>query len=655
MIKIFLNHKKIISLILIIIFTLKVTSDSFDNNNYNNHGSVGIINMPSARFFDEGVHGIVLYDGSPEQKVTLVSNPYDWLEASFFYTNIQNRPYCKYNAEFCSQDYKDKGFNVKLRLKKEGVLPAIAIGLNDLAGTGFFNAEYLVGSYGVKNLDMHFGFGFGQLNGADNKIENPFTYINSSFNNRDLTKYGDGGTFNIDNYFSDDEVSVFYGLSYKYNNKLNLKFEKDTTNTNQRLVYKDSKSEYSFGFEYSLNNNFNIGASFERGSIFSLKFVYKNNPKASIPSYKYIEPDIDDSDDNYTKLIKNLESNGIGVERISETEKTLGIELTQFIHPNINLIEKILMDAKQKAGIEKDIKKDIKIADLKAVNEIDSAFKRNSKLIYERKNVSSVNTTTGFKFRPFIASREEFFKGAFLVENDTEFVLKENLFFTTNLKYSLANNFSDLRFPPVDTYPEQVRSDVKQYLKNMDKGILIGRAQLDYHLTPLPNQHLMITGGIFEDMFSGMGVEYLYFKENSNYSFGLELFHVKKRDYDWAFGHLDYKNTLANANFNYRNYGSIPFDMKLSFGEYLAGDVGYTVELSRTFRSGVKFGAFATFTDVTYEQFGEGSFDKGIFFNVPIYRNLINYTWKPLTKDPGAKLSRKNNLHSLLVRFRPLD
>ena len=95
--------------------------------------------------------------------------------------------------------------------------------------------------------------------------------------------------------------------------------------------------------------------------------------------------------------------------------------------------------------------------------------------------------------------------------------------------------------------------------------------------------------------------------------------------------------------------------MRISAGEYLAGDVGYTVEFSRSFYNGVQFGAFATFTDVTTEQFGEGSFDKGVFFNIPIYGNLINYTWRPLTKDPGAKLNRMHTLHSLLVRLRPIN
>jgi hypothetical protein len=95
--------------------------------------------------------------------------------------------------------------------------------------------------------------------------------------------------------------------------------------------------------------------------------------------------------------------------------------------------------------------------------------------------------------------------------------------------------------------------------------------------------------------------------------------------------------------------------MKLSTGEYLAGDKGTTIEFSRSFDTGLKFGVFATFTDVTYAEFGEGSFDKGIFFNIPIYGNLIDYTWRPLTKDPGSKLLRKSTLHSLLVKLQPIN
>ncbi|MDB2451296.1 YjbH domain-containing protein [Gammaproteobacteria bacterium] len=652
-----IHSSKTKKLVTLLLFILPLSADNFNFNSYNNHGVVGLINMPTARLYDESVFGLTIYDGNPDQKITLTSNPFDWMEASFFYTSLQNKRYCGASYDpVCKQDYKDKGFNLKLRLKEEGILPAIAIGFNDFAGTGFYSSEYIVGSYGINNLDIHFGLGWGIMNSSKHGIKNPLGYLSDRFLDRPTNTEDKGGQFQPGRYFSGQEASPFFGIAYSLNEKILMKVERDTTDQDARIKYKQPSSDYSFGIDYAISDNFSIGLSHERGAYSSVKFVYKSNPKSSVKKYKYQKAADNEDGDKYSKFIKNLEENGIGVNKISETTSSIGVELTQFVHPNIGLIEEIISSAAMDAGINKNIKKDLKIADLNAVSEIDSEFIKNSDLIYERKKTKSFNTSTGLKFRPFLASREEFFKGALLLENDSEFILRDNLFFNTNLKYSLADNFDDLIYPPVDTYPAQVRSDVKDYLRNMNKeGVLIGRAQLDYHVTPKRNHHLMISAGILEDMFSGYGFEYLYFKGNTNYAVGFELFDVQKRDYEWGFGTLDYKNVTGSINFYYRNYGSIPFDMKMSYGEYLAGDVGSTIEFSRSFENGTKFGVFASFTNVTAEQFGEGTFDKGIFFNIPIYGNFINYSWKPLTKDPGAKLNRRNSLHDLLVKFRPIN
>ena len=647
-------HQKTIALrtiFLILTFSNLSFSDSFNYNTYNNHGVVGIINMPSARLYDESIHGITFYDGTPDQKITLTSSPYDWLEASFFYTNIQDKPY----PYFEYQDYKDKGFNIKVRIKEEGIFPAVAFGINDIAGTGLYSSEYLVASYGRNKVDFHLGLAWGTLNGSDRKIKNPLIDIDNSFKDRPKTYEGEGGQFQASRYFSSEEVSPFFGLSYSLNEKTLLKFEKDTTLTDGFIKYENPRSDYSFGFDYSINENFVIGFSYERGNYKSLRFIYKNNPKTNYKKYEYQKAANNKQDDNYSKLISNLEKNGIGVNKVLETGNSIGLELTQFKHSNLQLVEDIIYKASKDAGINKDIKKNLKVVNLDAINEYDQDYERNSDLIYEKQKTRSFNTSTRIRFKPFIASREEFFKGAMLLENDIEYIIRDDLIFHSNLKYSLADNFDDLRFPPVDTYPAQVRSDVKQYLKNMDKGIILGRAQVDYYLTPYKNHHFMISGGILEDMYSGYGFEYLYYKNHANYSVGFELFDVKKRDYQWRFGTLDYENVTGHINFYYRNYGLIPFDMKLSYGEYLAGDVGSTIELSRSYSNGMKFGVFASNTNVSAEQFGEGSFDKGIFFNIPIYGNLINYTWRPLTKDPASKLIRRNTLHGLLVKFKPIN
>ena len=644
----YIFRSKIIFVLLIC--HINIQADSFHYNTFNNHGIVGLINMPTARFYDEAVHGFTIYDGTPDQKITLTANPYGWLEASFFYTNIQGLPY----PGFEYQDYKDKGFNLKLKIKEQGNLPAIAVGLMDFAGTGYYGSEYIVTSYGIGNIDMHYGIGWGALTTSNDSITNPFSYLNDKFKTR-TARESEGGQFQPSQYFSGQTASIFFGASYAINESTLLKIEKDTTKTNGRMPYDNSTSDYSVGIDYSFNENFVVGLSYERGNFASLRFTYKNNPKTSYKKYEYKGEKKVNDEDKYQNLITNLEKNGVGVNKIIEKANSIGLELTQFTHPNFQVVEEIIQQASKDAGINKEIKKNLKTVNLNAVTEFDRSFEENSNLIYERKKKRQFNTDTGIKLRPFIASREEFFKGALLVENNSEYIILDNLIFNANLKYSLANNFEDLRFGPVNKFPAQVRSDVKKYLKNMDNGILIGRAQIDYFLSPYMNHHLMFTGGILEDMFSGYGFEYLYFKNNTNYSIGFEIFDVKKRDYDWGFGTLGYETTTAHANFNYRNYGLIPFDMKVSYGKYLAGDIGTTIEFSRTYENGVNFGVFASFTDVTAEEFGEGSFDKGLFFNIPIYGNLINYAWRPLTKDPGSKLIRKNTLHGLLVKFSDIN
>ena len=643
-----------LSFLFIILFSQTISSDSFTYNSFNNHGVIGLVNMSTARFYDESSYGFTLYNGDPDQKITMTSFPYDWMEASFFYTNIQDKSYCGLDYDpVCNQDYKDKGFNFKIRLKEEGIFPAIAIGINDIAGTGFYSSEYIVGSYGINNIDFHLGLSWGTLNGSKNSFKNPFGSIDSQFYDRPGETEDNGGQFQPSRYFSGEKASPFFGISYALNSKILIKLETDNTLTPGQVGYEKAESNYSFGIDYAVNKNFSIGIASERNNYLSAKFVYKNNPKEFVKKYQYKKSEtIKPQDDKYKKLIKNIENNGIGVNKIIESADVIGLELTQFTHTNLDIIEEIIASASIDSGVNKEIKTDLRIANLQAKTDFDEDFLNNSKILYERKGSRRFYTSNGLVFRPFLASREEFFKGALLFENNSEYLIQDNFFFSSNIKYSLVDNFDDLTIPPVNTYPAQVRSDIKDYLRNIDEGIIIGRAQLDYHITPKKNHHLMFTGGILEEMFSGFGGEYLYFKSNSNYAIGFEIFNVKKRDYKMRFGTQDYENTTHSLNFYYRNYDYIPFDMKISYGEYLAGDEGTTFELSRSFINGTKFGVFASFTDVSSEQFGEGTFDKGIFFNIPIYGNFISYTWRPLTKDPGARLIRKHTLNDLLVKFR---
>ena len=251
-----------ILLFIIIFFSEESVVDDFENNIYNNHGSVGLVNMPSARFYDESSFGITFYDGTPDQKVTLTSSPFDWLEASFFYTNIQGFPYPGYEY----QDYKDKGFNMKVRLKEQGKLPALAFGINDLAGTGFYSGEYIVGSYERNDFDFHFGLGWGTLNGK-NDFKNPLSLLDERFKNRPVDFEDQGGQFQPSRYYSDENVSAFFGFSYILNDRTLFKFERDTTSMDAQIDYQQANSDFSYGWEYRVNKNLSIGLFNERDSI----------------------------------------------------------------------------------------------------------------------------------------------------------------------------------------------------------------------------------------------------------------------------------------------------------------------------------------------------------------------------------------------------
>ena len=80
-------------------------------------------------------------------------------------------------------------------------------------------------------------------------------------------------------------------------------------------------------------------------------------------------------------------------------------------------------------------------------------------------------------------------------------------------------------------------------------------------------------------------------------------------------------------------------------GKYLAKDVGATLEVRRTFSNGFMVGLWATITDVSAEDFGEGSFDKGMFFKIPFdglfgrnTRGAYAAAIRPIQRDGGQRL-----------------
>jgi hypothetical protein len=215
----------------------------------------------------------------------------------------------------------------------------------------------------------------------------------------------------------------------------------------------------------------------------------------------------------------------------------------------------------------------------------------------------------------------------------------------------LFGHLDDITRPSDSTLPH-VRSDFAQYLREGDPAI--NRLTGDY-LTKLSDDvYGRVSVGLLERMFGGVSGEVLWKPATQDWGAGLELNYVKQRDFDSLFTFQDYDVATGHASV-YWDTGWHDLSVQVDAGRYLAGDWGGTFSLKRRFANGWEIGAFATFTDVSFDEFGEGSFDKGIFLTIPFNwvlpyesRSSFSTTLRPLTRDGGQRLLVANRLYNVV-------
>ena len=210
-----------------------------------------------------------------------------------------------------------------------------------------------------------------------------------------------------------------------------------------------------------------------------------------------------------------------------------------------------------------------------------------------------------------------------------------------------------------------VRTDIVKYLKQ-SRNFSIKRIQANYFKQLTPSIFTKLSGGIFEQMFAGYGGEILYRPYNKNFGIGLDVWKVYQREYDQMFDVRDYNTLTGHLSLYYHEpVSNILFTIK--GGRYLAKDSGFTFDFSRIFRSGMRMGAFFSLTDISEEEFGEGSFDKGFYFWIPVelfsnryLKRTFGWGLKPITRDGAQSLiyshplwgvTDPSNYHSFRRRF----
>ena len=604
---------KIFRYILMLSIFILGNKTSASNLSQNLFGSVGMNHTPTARFLDDGSISVSYGYSESFRRVNLLAQPYEWLEVSLFYTDIPERAY----PAAIDQSLKDKGFNAKFRaLKETEKLPAIAIGLTDFAGSGVFSGEYLVASKSINNFDFTIGIGWG-LYDAGVVLDNPLAAISERFDSRNYN-YDTIGEFDIDDYFSGADSSVFGSAQYTHNEHKFILELNPVDTFYERFGSIGIDSRFYLGYEYSndlLSSKIFYGDSGDLNFQFTASYDYKKVNK------KFVKPNKRNKS-KILNLLSAIQVNGIGLKEAYISEQNeLVLEVRHNSYSNISEATKNISKSLDYADVNNDqeivIKhfsfgKEIISEELLSKKLYEKHKSKNIRSIYkEQENFPLVKTSITPSVRTLLAARESFLLYGLFLDFNADIFLSENKFFESKIIYSVSDNFDDLFLEPITTYPNQVRSDIKDYLKAA--GDRPSFERLTYtQMEKDENNYFMIHLGLLEQMYGGYGFEYLNMSRFSNFGYGLELYDVRKRNYDLE-GFQDYKTITGHVNF-YHYFDPLKLTSHISVGKYLAGDEGATFNFSRRFDNGLKFGFYFTKTNVTSEQFGEGSFDKGIYF-----------------------------------------
>ena len=648
--------------------------------------------MPTADSKEEGTIAFTFNKNNIWKFGTLTVSPFDWLEASYFYYRPSDLVWGG-----TAGHYLDKGFNVKFKYDpRNNSLPNFAIGLDDFAGTGYFSREYMVATQDVRNFKLSLGLGWGKY-AATNSFDNPLTILSDSFSLRPILSenYGQGGTPSFDKWFRGN-ASFFGGAEYFFQdpNGLSFKIEYDPFNymdfsanntyeANYEIRKKDSN--INLGFSYPINDFIKVDASYTKGNTFNISFSVGATFNGKLSNKPKFEPDIRINNNKsnlsfYEDLLSNLNSNNLLLQTANISNKKLDISISTSQYRNAIRSSTYAASVAQKVSAGHEVKlNQINISHINAGIELNNITfysdhvnnKRNTPIEvrerYTELDSGNVNSYKTHEFKPnvkfpaafttyspsivsFVGNPEKFYFGGLDIKRFSEVQFNRSLMLTSEIRYSIYNNFQDTA-AGAGSDMEHVRTDKVQYLKNAN--LYIKRFQLDYIWSPKKNLYTKLSGGIFEEMFGGIGGQMLYKPFDSNLNISIDAFYVRQRGYDQKLKFRKYKTSTGHINIGY--LFPMGIESNLSFGRYLAKDDGYTFDLSRRTKSGFKAGIYFTRTNVSAELFGEGSFDKGFYFQVPMdlfsksfSGGYSNFKLSPLTRDGGAKLEFEKDLRGLI-------
>ena len=680
-----------------------------------NFGGVGLMQMPTARMAPEGEFNLSASFNNEYYFYNVSLQVMPWLETTIRYTQVQDLLYSGGGNVDCSQNsfsdctkYTDKGIDFKVRLIEEGYyLPELSIGVRDFGGTGLFDGEFIAASKQFGPLDVTLGMGWGYM-GTSGNFTNPFCKASDRFCERPSDFKGNGGSIDFERWFK-GEVAIYGGLEYQTPVKsIIFKLEYDSNDYSEDFptisaTDMTQHTPWNVGMLYRFNEWATAKMSYERGDTLTMGFDLTTN----FNDIASIWRDTEAAELRPTKAI-NMDDVDL-VKLTEELDIIAGYEQAQVLVDDNTLVVKgkQVKYRDREAALERgatvianhvpDYINTYQIVETSNAGELSQTdinaqqFKKSASYSYLDSDIKDstqnreVASTSALEYHdarerfdvsvaPNLAqsfgSAEGFYLYALGLYTNASFWATNNIELSGSLYINLIDNYDKFNYTVPEDGTDQTARVRTLFREYVEEPVRLDRLQLTWFEDYGSGIYSQAYAGYLESMFAGVGGEVLYRPYSSNWAIGADVTAISQRDPNSWFETFDEEwqahPTDPNRSYRVIDKGTTGFVtgyympqweflsdtlLKVGFGKFLAGDVGTRIDFSKQFKSGVIAGAFVSLTDLSEEDFGEGSYTKGFYVSIPFdlltvkpSSNRTKFTWQPLTRDGGQVLNKQYNL-----------
>lgn len=651
-------------------------------------GGSGLMQVPTARMAEDGEFSLNYRWNDQYRFYSSSIQLMSWLEATVRYTDVRTRRYSNVESFSANQSYKDKAFDLKLRLWQEGFwLPEVSLGARDIGGTGLFDSEYLVATKAWGPFDFTLGMGWGYLGNSAN-VHNPFCGASDKYCTR--SRGGSAGSLSTDQIFH-GPTALFGGIEYQTPwQPLRLKVEYEGND------YKDDfagvlsqSSKVNVGAIYRVTDWADVNLSYERGNTLMAGFTLRSNfnelrqmhRDSALPAYQpHPQPEILMPGVVGSQLTELKYNAGLDAPRLQVKGSTLYITGEQYKYRDtqqgVDRANRIVMNYLP-ANIETIDVTQIRSGMPQVTTKTNVASLRHQLEGYplgheqhlQQQRIDPLNTgkteqgfdiekdRLNYSIAPVlnqsIGGPESFYMYQLGLIGNLDYWLTDHLVVGGGVFANIANNYDKFNYtnPPSDSTLPRVRTRIREYVEN---DAWVDNLQANYFRYLGNDFYGQVYGGYLETMYAGAGGEVIYRPLDSSWAVGVNGNYVKQRDWNNMMKFSDYKAPTGHLTGYWKPGFLDGVLVKLSAGQYLAKDKGGTVDISRQFDSGIIVGTYATLTNVSAKEYGEGDFTKGFYISIPMdlfsitpVRGRAQIGWTPLTRDGGQMLGRKYQLYDM--------